>query len=71
MGLAAVLRGAALAFFTDFPVDFFRGAIVRFLPMLDSTWGISGETARLIKKLGRGTLVGDRGLCLIHRVRPE
>jgi len=23
------------------------------------------------KKLGRGTLVGDRGLCLIHRVRPE
>jgi len=43
-------------------------------------WTVSsGERAELRrgaggtapKKLGRGTLVGDRGLCLIHRVRPE
>jgi hypothetical protein len=73
-GLATfeALRVGLTAFFTDCLVDF--------LAMLSSGCCTAdggsdpGEQGSGLKKLGRGALddtPGRRGLCLIHRVRPE
>ena len=77
MGLGdfEALRAGLPAFFTGCLVDFLAISSSR---VLESRWGIRAGGASGLsafrKKLGRGALddtPGRRGLCLIHRVRPE